>query len=50
MAVQRLVEAYGPGRRVDELLKKAEQMGLNTDEKAELSALLRSKSRPGGGN
>ena len=50
MAVQKLVEDYGPGRRVNELLKKAEEMGLNTDEKAELTALLQSKSRPGGGN
>jgi DNA primase len=45
MAVQKLVETYGPGRRVNELLKKAGEMGLNTDEKAELSILLRSKSR-----
>jgi DNA primase len=50
MAVQKLVEDYGPGRRVNELLKKAEEMGLNTDEKAELTALLQSKSRLGGGN
>jgi DNA primase len=47
MAVQKLVETYGPGRRMDDLLKKAEETGLNTDEKAELSELLRSKRRPG---
>jgi DNA primase len=46
MAVERLVEAYGPGRRMDELLRKAEEMGLNYDEKAELSLLLRTKVRP----
>jgi DNA primase len=50
MAVQKLVETYGPGRRVNELLKKAEEMGLNMDEKAELSTLLRTKTRPGAGN
>jgi DNA primase len=48
MAVQKLLEEYGPGRRMDELLRKAEQMGLNYDEKAELSLLLRSKIRPHG--
>jgi DNA primase len=48
MAVQKLLEEYGPGRRMDELLRKAEQMGLNYDEKAELSLLLRSKNRPQG--
>jgi DNA primase len=46
MAVERLVEAYGPGRRMDELLRKAEEMGLNYDEKAELSLLLKTKVRP----
>ena len=46
MAVEKLVEAYGPGRRMDELLRKAEEMGLNYDEKAELSLLLKSKDRP----
>jgi DNA primase len=46
MAVERLLEAYGPGRRMDELLRKAEEMGLNYDEKAELSLLLKSKVRP----
>jgi DNA primase len=45
MAVARLVEEYGPGRRVDELLRKAEEMGLNYQEKAELSLLLQSKGR-----
>jgi len=46
MAVEKLIEEYGPGRRMDELLRKAEELGLNFDEKAELSALLRSKGRP----
>jgi DNA primase len=46
MAVERLLEAYGPGRRMDELLRKAEEMGLNYDEKAELSLLLKTKVRP----
>jgi DNA primase len=47
MAVQKLQEHHGPGRRMNELLRKAEEMGLNYDEKAELSLLLRSKARPG---
>jgi DNA primase len=45
MAVQKLLEEYGPGRRMDELLRKAEELGLNYDEKAELSLLLKSKGR-----
>jgi DNA primase len=45
MAVEKLLEEYGPGRRMDELLRKAEEMGLNYDEKAELSLLLKSKGR-----
>ena len=45
MAVEKLLEAHGPGRRVDELLRKAEEMGLNFDEKAELSSLLKAKGR-----
>jgi DNA primase len=45
MAVAKLLEEYGPGRRMDELLRKAEDMGLNYDEKAELSLLLKSKGR-----
>ena len=40
--------AIGPGRRMDELLRKAEEMGLNYDEKTELSLLLKAKVRPGG--
>jgi DNA primase len=48
MAVQKLLQNTGPGRRVDELLRKAEEMGLNFDEKAELSSLLKAKARPGG--
>jgi len=45
MAVEKLLEEYGPGRRMDELLKKAEELGLNYEEKAELSSLLQSKGR-----
>jgi DNA primase len=45
MAVTKLIEEYGPGRRTDELLRKAEEMGLNYEEKAELSSLLQSKGR-----
>jgi DNA primase len=46
MAVEKLIEEYGPGHRVDELLRKAEDLGLNYDEKAELSILLKAKGRP----
>ena len=45
MAVEKLLEEYGPGRRTDELLRKAEETGLNYDEKAELSLLLKSRGR-----
>jgi DNA primase len=45
MAIEKLLEEYGPGRRMDELLRKAEELGLNYDEKAELSLLLKSKGR-----
>jgi DNA primase len=45
MTVEKLLEEYGPGRRMDELLKKAEELGLNYAEKAELSSLLKSKGR-----
>ena len=45
MALQKLVQEYGPGRRMDELLRKAEEMGLNYDEKAELSLLLQAKGQ-----
>ncbi len=45
MAVEKLVQEYGPGRRMDELLKKAEELGLNYAEKTELSGLLKSKGR-----
>ena len=45
MAVEKLLEEYGPGRRMDELLRKAEELGLNYDEKAELTLLLKSKGR-----
>jgi DNA primase len=48
MAIKKLAEAYGPGRRVNELLRKSAETGLNSDEKAELSSLLKTKARPGG--
>ena len=48
MAVVRLLEESGPRRRMDELLQKAAEMGLNSDEKAELSSLLQSRGRPRG--
>lgn len=47
MGVAKLLEAHGPDRRVDVLLRKAEEMGLNFDEKAELSSLLKAKGRRG---
>ena len=46
MAVEKLIQEYGPGRRIDELLRKAEELGLNSEEKAELSGLLQSRGRP----
>jgi DNA primase len=46
MAIERLLQEYGPGRRMDELLRKAEELGLNYDEKTELSLLLKTKGRP----
>ena len=49
MAVQKLLEEHGPGRRMNELLRKAEEIGLNPQEKTELKDLLSSKSRPGNG-
>lgn len=45
MAVIKLLEEYGPGRRMDELLRKSAEMGLNYAEKAELSTLLKAKDR-----
>jgi hypothetical protein len=45
MALVKLLEEYGPGRRMNELLRKAEELGLNYEEKAELSRLLQAKSR-----
>ena len=45
MAVEKLLEEYGPGRRMTELLQKAAELGLNIDEKDELSVLLKSKAR-----
>ncbi len=47
MAVIKLLEVHGPGRRMNELLRKSEEIGLNFDEKAELSSLLKAKVRPG---
>jgi DNA primase len=49
MAIEKLKESVGPARRVDELLRKAEEMGLNYDEKAELTTLLNAKAHPEGG-
>ncbi len=46
MAVEKLLESHGPGRRMNELLQKAGQTGLNSDEKTELSHLLSTKGRP----
>lgn len=45
MAVEKLFEEYGPGHRMNELLQKAQDFGLNYDEKAELSILLLTKGR-----
>jgi DNA primase len=50
MAVEKLLETYGPGRRMNELLRKAEEIGLNFEEKAELNHLLKTKSRPRAGS
>jgi len=46
MAVAKLLEAYGPAQRMDELLRKADELGLNYEEKTELSLLLKAKGRP----
>jgi DNA primase len=46
MAVEKLLVECGPGRRMDELIRKAEELGLNYDEKTELSCLLNAKARP----
>ncbi|HUX74283.1 MAG TPA: DNA primase [Steroidobacteraceae bacterium] len=45
-AVEKLLEEFGAGRRMNELLQKAEELGLNIDEKTELTALLKAKNRP----
>ena len=45
MAVQKLIETLGPGARMDELLQKAQESGLNYDEKAELTLLLKSRGQ-----
>jgi DNA primase len=44
MAVLKLVETHGPQRRMNDLLRKAEDIGLNSDEKAELKQLLDGKA------
>ena len=49
MAVKKLLEEHGPGRRMDELLQKAEDLGLNTLEQAELKELLKAKGTPRAG-
>src|ERR1700683_4338124 len=49
MAVKKLLEEHGPGRRMDELLQKAEDVGLNTLEQAELKELLKAKGTPRAG-
>jgi len=46
-AIEKLAVAQGAGRRVDELLEKARDSGLNSEEKAELNALLIAKGRSG---
>jgi len=46
MAVEKLLQEAGPGKRTDELLQKAAEMGLNYEEKAELSELLKNRGRP----
>lgn len=45
MAIAKLVETLGPRRRIDELLQKAEDLGLNFEEKAELRGLLEDRAR-----
>jgi DNA primase len=45
MAVQKLTETLGPGRRMNDLLRKAEETGLNSEEKTELSSLLKSRGQ-----
>ncbi|MBS0397109.1 MAG: toprim domain-containing protein, partial [Proteobacteria bacterium] len=47
MAVRKLAQDLGPGRRTDELLKKARETGLNSDEKTELGLLLKGRTRQG---
>ncbi len=44
-AVEKLIEEYGAGNRMDQLLRKAAELGLNSAEKAELSLLLKAKGR-----
>lgn len=47
MAIKKLAQDLGPGRRMDELLKKAQETGLNFEEKTELGLLLKTRSQPG---
>ncbi len=46
MAVAKLVEEYGPRRRMGELLRKDADTGLNSEEKRELTELLQALKRP----
>ena len=48
-AVDRLIRASGPERRTDELLVKAEKIGLTGEEKLELQGLLQSRGGRGNG-
>ena len=43
-AVDRLINTGGPGRRTDELLEKAEKVGLTSQEKSELQELLKTRT------
>ena len=46
MAIEKILQAHGPGQRVDELLRKSDEQGLNFGEKTELSSLLRARANP----
>jgi hypothetical protein len=43
---EKIEEAHGAGRRMDDLLCKAEERGLSFEEKRELGDLLRTKVKP----
>ena len=47
MAIEKLLEAYGPGRRMDELLRKAEEHGLELRGKDRIKLTSQDKVRPG---